>query len=164
MQAAGTPALWQIKRIFGRQFVGIAKERHHAKPAPAGVMFNHAIPIIKQCRIAAKFVDDEPCDHRVIASLQHSLRANDLGNHSAAINITDQHHRHIGGAGKSHIGDVTKPQIDLGRAARTFHNHQIVVRLQPVKAVQHRRHQTGLQRRIIARLYRGHPLPLHDHL
>ena len=52
------------------------------------------------------------------AGIEHGLGANDLGDDAAAIDVADQNHRHIGGAGKTHIGDIVFAQIDFRRRCR----------------------------------------------
>ncbi|MNP45647.1 hypothetical protein D3C76_1395860 [compost metagenome] len=46
--------------------------------------------------------------------------------HSAPINIGDQNHRRIGPACQIHVDDIPVLQIDLGRTARSFHQHNII--------------------------------------
>ena len=87
-----------------------------------------------------------------------------MRNHSAPVNIAHQHHRHPCRRRKAHVGNIAPAQVHLGRAARALHDHQIMRRLQPGEAVQHRRHQRGLQRRIVPRLHRGDAAALHDDL
>ena len=52
-----------------------------------------------------------------------------------------QHHRHPGGGGEAHVGDVVGSQVDLGGAARAFHQDEVRIRLQPLEALQDRWHQ-----------------------
>ena len=54
-----------------------------------------------------------------------------------------EHHRHVGGLGKAHIGDVAGPQIDLGRAARALDEDDVGVAREPREALEHRRQQLG---------------------
>jgi hypothetical protein len=68
---------------------------------------------------------------RIIAASPGSitaLRADDLRDDPAAVDIARQHHRHVRRARESHIGDVAGAQIDLGRAAGAFDQHQIMAR------------------------------------
>jgi hypothetical protein len=53
-------------------------------------------------------------------------RADEVGEHTAAIDIRDQHHRAVDRLGKAHIGNVTHPQIDLGGGAGTLDEHELV--------------------------------------
>ena len=54
-------------------------------------------------------------------------------------------------ARESHVGDVALAQVDLGRAARAFDEHEIGVRPDARVAVEHGGHQFRLQRLIFAR-------------
>jgi hypothetical protein len=38
------------------------------------------------------------------------------------VDVADQHHRHLGGARKAHVGDVAGAQVDLGGRAGTLHH------------------------------------------
>ncbi len=53
------------------------------------------------------------------------MGADQAGDHAAAVDIADQHHRRIGRAGEAHVGDVAGAQVDLGRAAGAFHQHDV---------------------------------------
>ena len=99
-----------------------------------------------------------------IVGIDHGLDADHLRDHAAAIDVADENDRHVGAPRKAHIGDVVGAQIDLGRAAGAFDQHQIGLRLQPLEAFQHRRHQRRLHRRIVARAQGRDALALHDHL
>jgi hypothetical protein len=55
----------------------------------------------------------------------HRMRADEAGDHAAAVDIPDQHHRHVGRAGKAHIGDVAGAQVDLAGAAGAFDQHDV---------------------------------------
>ena len=68
---------------------------------------------------------------RAVAAVHHRLRADDLRDHAAAVDISAQHHRHIRRRGKAHVGDVAGAQVDLGRAAGALDDHQIMRRPQP---------------------------------
>ena len=148
---AGRARNGQRHGIFGRQFLSIAEKRHKAKGAPAGAPGNHLHPRFKQSGITAKFIDDKSADHGSIGGVEHHFGANDLGNHPAPVNIAHQYHRHIGGPRKAHIGNVIGAKVNLGGAARPFHNHKICLRPQMRKTVLHRLHQPGLPALIFAR-------------
>ena len=89
-------------------------ERHHAAE--------------EQVRVAAELVDDEADDGRGVLSRKRGFDPENLGENAAAIDVADEHDRAVGGAGKAHIGDVALAQVDLGRAARAFDEHEISVR------------------------------------
>ena len=62
-----------------------------------------------------------------IGRIDHRLGADDLSDDTAAIDVTHQNHRHIGGAGKAHVGDVVRAQIDFRRATGAFHKDQVSI-------------------------------------
>jgi hypothetical protein len=51
--------------------------------------------------------------------------ADQRGDDAAAIDIADQHDRHIGARRKPHIGDIAGPQVDFGRRSRPLDDDQI---------------------------------------
>ena len=50
-------------------------------------------------------------------------------------------HRHVGGAGEAHIGDVAGAQIDLGRGAGALDEDQIGLAPDRRETFEHRRQQ-----------------------
>ena len=56
--------------------------------------------------VAAKLVDQEAADQRGVGGIEHRLGADQAGDHAAAVDVADQHHRHVGGARETHVGDV----------------------------------------------------------
>ena len=90
--------------------------------------------------------------------------ADELRDHPAAVDITDQNYRHIGGLGKAHIGDVAIAQVDLCRGARAFDEDDIRLCTKPLKAFHNARHQSWFQLCIIAGLGGRQALALHHHL
>ena len=79
------------------------------------------------------------------SGVDHRLGADQARDHAAAVDVADQHDRHVGGARKAHIGDVVGAQIDFGRAAGALDQHDIGLAPQALEAVEHERHQLGLQ-------------------
>ena len=163
MQPLAPPAA-QVHRILGGQAVGARKPRQDTEAGPAGPRLDHPVAVIEKAGIAAELVDQEATDHGRVTRVDHGLRADDLGDHAAPVDIARQHDRHAGGAGESHIGDVTGAQVHLGRAARPLDDDKIVRGGQAGEAVQHTPQQAGLQRLIIARLGPGNGTALKDHL
>ena len=88
----------------------------------------------------------------------------DLGDHAAAIDIADQHDRRIRRARKTHIGDVALPQIDFGRTAGAFDQHEIGLGFHMRETLEHRRHQLRLPALIFARFGVADDAALHDDL
>ena len=132
------------QRIFRRQQPRVGKERHQAERLPSRQLRDARHAVGEQRRIAAELVDDEAADQRRILGRDHRLGADEAGDDAAAIDIADQHHRHVGGARKAHIGDVVGAQIDLGGAAGAFDQHDVGLGLQAGEAVEHERQQLGL--------------------
>ena len=97
--------------------------------------------VVEQRGVAAKLVDDEAVDPRALVRLEHRVRADEAGDDAAAVDVAEQHHGHVGGRGKAHVGDVAGAQVDLGRAAGAFDQHEIGVAREVRKALQHRRQQ-----------------------
>ena len=79
----------------------------------ARAMSLHAV--VEQRRVAAELVDDEARDHRRVGRIDHRLGADEAGDHAAAVDVADQHDRHVGRARKAHVGDVAGAQVDLRR-------------------------------------------------
>ena len=79
------------------------------------------------------------------ARRQHRMGADQAGDHAAAVDVADQHHRHIGRLGKAHIGDVAGAQIDLGRAPRALDQDDVGALPDPREALQHLRQQLALR-------------------
>ena len=68
------------------------------------------------------------------AARQHRMRADQAGDDAAALDVADQHDRHVGRLGKAHIGDVAAPQVDLGRAAGAFDQDEVGLRAQAARS------------------------------
>ena len=110
------------------------------------------MPLSEQGRVAAKLVDDEADDHRRVVGRERDLRSEKSGRRRRRgrcrrSSATGQ----FAGAREAHIGDVAVAQVDLGRAARAFDQHEIGVCAHARVAVEHGAHQLGFQRLIFAR-------------
>ena len=78
------------------------------------------------------------------AGLQHRMRADNTGDHAAAVDVAGEQHRHVGGGSKTHVGDVAGAQVDLGGAAGAFDQDDVAIARKARKAVEHRGQQSGL--------------------
>ena len=132
------------QRILRRQQPRLGKEGNEAERLPAGRRRDQRHAVGEERRVAAEFVDEEALDQRRIVGIDHRLGADQAGDHAAAVDVADQHDGHIGGAGEAHIGDVVGAEVDLRRAARALDQDDVGFALQPREAVQHERHQLGL--------------------
>ena len=143
------PRSLQRQRILRRQQPRLGEEGNEAERLPAGRRRDQRHAVGEQRRVAAELVDQEAFDQRRVVGVDHRLGADQAGDHPAAVDVADQHHRHVGGAGEAHIGDVVGAQIDLRRAARAFDQNDVGFALQPREAVQHEPHQLGLDRLVV---------------
>src|ERR1700722_3114058 len=125
-------------------------ERHHAAE--------------EQVRVAAELVDDEADDGRGVLRRKRRLDAENLRENAAAIDVADQRDRTAGGAREAHVCDVALAEVDLGRAARAFDEHQSSLRLHVSVAVEHGAHQFGFEGLIFARWRVANNLALDDDL
>ncbi|MNX85565.1 hypothetical protein D3C86_1174090 [compost metagenome] len=150
--------------ILRRQLCGVGKMRQKPDGGPAGLFRNYPHAVRKQGRITAKAVDDKTFDHRRVFRFEHGFGTDEAGDDAAPVDIADEDHRRVRSSRKSHIGDVIGTQVDFGRAARPFHQHQIGLLFQELEAFQHARHQSGLHVLVIGRFGIASDLALHDHL
>ena len=144
--------------------MGRVEPRDHPKARPAGAGGDVIAPRVKEAAVTAEFVHRKSAYQRVIFGGEHGLRADDLRDHPAAVDIAHQHHRHAGGAGKAHIGNVARPQVRLSRGARALDHDQVAAIGQTVKGLQHRGHQAGFVAAKLPRLLLSRDFALHHHL
>jgi hypothetical protein len=98
----------------------------------------------EQADVAAKAVDDEALDARLLGGREQVQRADQMGEDAAAVDVGDQDHRAVDGFGEAHVGDVAVAQVDLGRAAGAFDEHAVVLRAQALPGFEHGLHRRGL--------------------
>ena len=103
--------------------------------------------VVEQAQLAAELVDQEAADERALGRLQHRLRADQARDDAAAVDVAGEQHRHVGGGGEAHIGDVAGAQVDLGRAARALDQHDVGIAREPREALEHRGQQVAPRRR-----------------
>ena len=143
------PRSLQREGILRRQQPRFGQEGDEAERLPAGGRRDKRHAVGEQRRVAAELVDQEAFDQRRVVGVDHRLGADQAGDHPAAVDVADQHHRHAGGAGEAHIGNVVGAQVDLRRAARAFDQNDVGFAFQSREAVQHEPHQLGLDRLVI---------------
>jgi len=154
----------QAEGVFRGQFPRCVKVGEQAKRAPAGSLCDELHSCFKQRCVASKFIDDKARDQRRVVCVDHGLAADELRDHAAAIDIANENDRGLGGARKSHIGDVMRAQIDLGGAAGAFNDDKIICGFQTREAVHHHRRQPGFPRLIVAGFRLTGDLPAHNDL
>jgi hypothetical protein len=75
----------------------------------AGALAQRRDGAVEEAGIAAEFVDDVPLEPRALTCGKKGMRADKRGDDAAAIDVTDQHDRHVGRLGEAHIRDVALP-------------------------------------------------------
>ena len=115
-------AAWggEVQRVLCGQSPRIREPGADTKTAPAGALLDHPVAVIKERRVAPEAVNEKPGNHRRILRVDHRLRAHNLRNHPAAVDVACQDHWNVRRPRKAHVGDVARAQIDLGRAARAL--------------------------------------------
>ena len=71
-------------------------------------------PGCEQGRVAAKLVDQEARDQRLVLRCEDRDGAEQVGEQPAAVDVADQDDGQVGGARQSHVGQIGCPQVDLG--------------------------------------------------
>ena len=92
------------------------------------------------------------------------MGADEAGDDAAAVDIADEHDRHVGRLGEAHVGDVAGAEIDLGRAAGALDQHDVHAFADDGEAFQHSGQQFTLPPTILGGAHRPCPLALHDDL
>ena len=138
-----------IHAIFCWQLPLISKIGNNAKSRPACMGRNSLITCIKQAYIPSEFIDDKTTNLAVITSIKHSFCPGYLSDHAASVNIAYKHDLNPGMTGKSHIGNITFPQVNFCRTASALYQHQIILCLKPFKTIHHIWHQFRLNLSII---------------
>ena len=161
--AGGCPTR-KPQRVFRRQSVRGLEERHQAQRTPAGVTGDRLHAVVEQRGIAAEAVDDEADDHRRVGRIDHRLGADQARDDAAAVDVADQHDRHVGARAKPMLAMSVGAQIDLRRRAGALDQHEVGLGREVSEAFEHRAQQLGLHRLVLARLGVAQDLALHDDL
>jgi hypothetical protein len=140
------------------------KEWHEAERAPPRALGDEAHAVVEQARVAAKLVDEEADNHLRILRRDDRLRADELGDDAAAVDVADDYDGRLRRPGEPHVGDVAFAQVDFGGAAGPLDQHQIGRAPQARVAVEHGTHQPRRQIVIVARRRRADDAALHDDL
>ena len=119
-------ALLERERIFGRQQprVGERTARGRAPPSRSRCAIA-AMPSANSAGSPRNLLTMKPRISAASSGVEHRLGADEARDHAAAVDVADQHDRHIGRARKAHIGDVVRAQVDLRRAAGALDQHEI---------------------------------------
>ncbi len=156
-------ALFGLDRVLGIQMQPL-QIREHAEYRLTGLLLKPIQAGQQQPNITAKAVDDKAADARALGRGQAFERTEEMREHTAAVDVGHQHTRAVHAFRKTHIGDVAIAQVDLGRTAGAFHQHTVVLRLQPAIRLQHRRHRARLVLVVGARVHVEPRLAVNDDL
>ena len=96
----------EIDGIFGRQLARLVEEWDSAESVQPGALDDRLDAAVEQRDIAAELIDDEALAPVSLVRIQQLPGSDDAGDDPAAVDIAEQDHRHIGGQGEAHIGDV----------------------------------------------------------
>ena len=154
----------QLHGIFRRQRSSRMQPRHDAERRPAGARFDRVDAGAEQLHVAAKLVDDEAANALAILRIEHRMCADQRRNHVTAIDIADEHDRHVGRVRESHVGDVVRAQVGFRRAARAFDDDDVGFALQSAKAVERDLQQVASIARERVRVLRLDAPAAHDEL
>ena len=119
-----------MEGVFGGQQAGVGEMRHEAERRPAALFLDEFHAAGEERRVAAKPVDDEAAHERRVLRIDDNLRADDLRDHAAAVDIAHEHDRNACGAREAHVGDVVGAQIDFGGRSRALDHNEIGLPLQ----------------------------------
>lgn len=162
-RAASCQAL-QRHRVLGGQPPSVLQPWHDAEAWPSRKTPHRIDSGIEERNVTTKLVDDVAGYHCPVVIGEDGMRADQRGDHAATIDVADHHHRHAGARRKSHIGDITGPEIDFGRRARTFHDHEIRSDRNLRKALHHVIEECRLELLIVPSLGLPPDLALNDDL
>ena len=149
--------------VFGIQVQSV-QIRQHAQHRLAGACFQPAQAGFQQRDVAAKTVDDEALDPRLFTGTEQFQRPDQVGEHTAAIDVGHKNHRAVHRLGEAHVGNVAVTKIDLGRRPRAFDNHRLKGGRQTCVRGQHRGHRHLFVVVVSPRIHLGHGLAVNDHL
>src|SRR6516165_10470621 len=140
----------QREGVFGWESHRRGKIRHHPETTQSGALAERADAALEQADVAAELVDNVTGEQRPFALGQQLVGADQLSDDTTALNVPDQHDRDASGFGEPHIGDIAVAQIDLGRAASSFDQHEVSGLGEPVESGEHRWQQARGQMTILA--------------
>ncbi|MNE39750.1 hypothetical protein D3C80_1337170 [compost metagenome] len=141
--APGLDALALVDGVLGFQ-VQVHHIGQHAQHRFAGTFFEPVQAGLEQGDVTAKTVDDKTFDPRLLARREQFQGADQMGENPATVDVGNQDHRAIHRLGKTHVGDVAGPQVDLGRRAGTFNHHHRIGCAQALVRGQHSLHGDDL--------------------
>ena len=111
-------------RVLGvePQIVGVGQHPVGGTAAEFGEL---AQPGFQQRDVAAEFVHDESGDQRLIVGVEHGHRPEQVREQPAAIDVADDDHRQVRGAGQTHVHQVRCTQVYFSRRTGALADHHV---------------------------------------
>ena len=114
----------EVERVLGIQ-PQVTLPGQHAERGTAGHRLQRRQSGVEQPLVAAELVDDESRDEPLITGIQHRERPVQRGEQATTVDVPDDDDGQIRRAGQAQVGDVAVAQVDLGRAAGAFADHDV---------------------------------------
>ncbi|EXI92522.1 MAG: hypothetical protein AW12_00505 [Candidatus Accumulibacter sp. BA-94] len=130
----------------------------------AGASFEPAQAAVEEADVAAKAVDDEALDTRLLGPGEQVERAAEVGEDATAVDVGDQDHRTVDRFGEAHVGDVAIAQVDFRRAAGTLDQQALVLPAQALPGSENGLHRQRLVGVVVACVEVAQRLAVNDHL
>jgi hypothetical protein len=126
---AGRRCLLRLDGVLGVQMQA-AEHGQHAEHRQAGALFEPLLATAQQRAVTTEAVDDEAAHQRALVIAEAGQRADQMGEHAAAVDVRDDDDRAARRQRETHVRDVALAQIDLGRTAGALDDDEVIGRLQ----------------------------------
>ena len=111
--------------VLRRQLGGGREPGHDTQIGKARAPLDDRMRVVEERWITAEFVGDITFYEPLLIRLEQCHRADELGDDAAPLDVAGEDDGHVRSSRKAHIGDVAGPEIDLGRAAGAFDDHEV---------------------------------------
>ena len=136
----------------------------HPQGGPARERPQHPEPRFEQGTIASEPVHDETLHESLVVVVEEGECPDQRREHPSPVDVGHHDDRRTDGPGEPEVDDVDRPQVDLGRTARTFTDHDVEPRPQFPVGVDHDVEERRLVVPVRAGLPLPHRVPEHDDL
>ena len=110
------------------------EEREDAEDRHPRALRDHVEARHQQLDGAAELVDHESRDPVAVGLAEDRVRAHEMRQHPAAVDVADDQDRQVGRFRQPHVGDVRLPQIDFRRGPGALADHDVEPRAQILQA------------------------------
>jgi hypothetical protein len=105
----------------------------------------------QQLGIATEFVDDEPCDERLIVGFEHRDCPEQMRQQTTTVDVADQNHRQVRSPRQAHVGQIRCAKVDFGRRSSPLADHRVEFGAQSAQLVDDETRQPVPMRQIPGR-------------